>query len=168
MLIQLYIALLSYPNNVWFRSLGSQCFVCSQNVLFERYEASQPSMHVSHIIPRIFCTMLQSSCNFLISILVIYVVVIRPYAIHMFPQPHTKFCDAFMSVSLLPFYLKLWSIHIIQSRLNLPLRKLSHHICDWVRNATFNLFIGVWNVVPKGEGGSNGIMAGSCVSGISV
>jgi hypothetical protein len=71
-------------------------------------------------------------------------------------------------VSLLPFAWKWWSIHVIQSWLNLPLRKLSQPICDYAQNANFNLFLGVWNIVPKGEGGSEGILSGSRFSRFNV
>jgi hypothetical protein len=59
MLPQLCIDMLSSPNNIYSHNLGSLCFVCSKNVLFESREASQLVLHVSPIFPGIFCLMLQ-------------------------------------------------------------------------------------------------------------
>jgi hypothetical protein len=66
MLPQLCIDLRSSPNNVYSYNLSSQCFVYFQNVLFERREASRPSLHVFPIFPHIFYLMLQSSISQLV------------------------------------------------------------------------------------------------------
>jgi hypothetical protein len=58
MLPQLYIDLLSSPNNDYYHNLDSLCFVCSQNVLFESREASRLVLRMSPIFTRIFCLML--------------------------------------------------------------------------------------------------------------
>jgi hypothetical protein len=49
-LLQLYIALLSSPNKVYSHILSYQCFVCPQNVSFEKCEASQSIMLSSLLI----------------------------------------------------------------------------------------------------------------------
>jgi hypothetical protein len=87
MLPQFCIRLISSPRNVYSRNLDSLCFVCSQNALFESRKASRQVLRVSTIFPRIFYLLLPFlSHNLLIGILMISVVVIRPYVIHIFPQ----------------------------------------------------------------------------------
>jgi hypothetical protein len=87
MLLPLWIDLISSPKNVYSRNLDSLCFVYFQNVLFESREASQLILRVSPIFLRIFCLRLQFCNEQLVgSILMIYIVAIRPYAFHMFPQ----------------------------------------------------------------------------------
>jgi hypothetical protein len=66
MLPHLCIDLLSSTNTIYSHNLSSQCFFCFRNVLFERHAASQPSLHVFPIFPRIFYVMLQSCISRLV------------------------------------------------------------------------------------------------------
>jgi hypothetical protein len=66
MLPQLCIDLLSSPNNFYSNRLDSLCFVCPQNVSFERRETSRLVLRVLPIFPHILCLMLQSFIFYLV------------------------------------------------------------------------------------------------------